>query len=625
MEVVAKAATEEINRRVADSCAVIRLELSRSQRDIDSLKRKCQVMENELRKVRGRGRRKVFICSSSEKLPFQSVCARETGVNACRVEQPVPPTREEPEASTQHVHQTIQILEDRSAAATVIKEEGSENDSWRRREGQFPYEHHGNKPLTPAQEISEESNQFTEDIERQRAHLTHTCSPSTSNEERPGSLRLQVKAEKEEDEEKEVAEVILVEESEQRKEETNRLQFAYNDTSNEAERTESFTSTQFPCDLPVFSQPVETAIEQSGNEAKTIQNDQIELYGVAQVSSVHEQPQPAWCRDRAHEADHIVQRQRHEGSSTHQEHRALSRPGNAGGRASMISQPGSNIPHQTFLGRGRGGLRRFRAHRLASVMAVLAQSAVAEISKVYDDGLLLLRLEVCRKDSEIQTLKGKLETVENELRLLKESQSSASRGVTASLTPDPCARTPDLTEITDETEQHLSWKYHPVADACNEKEKEHPGEINHKSTTERNSQDILTKETSHTPTEPEQSPEDLNQAASRTEFQEETEQAIRTLDENSVECVVIEDSETQPWSCLENGVEHAEEPDCSVVTEQDGHLLISSVWSVGSSTSSPVGDATTANRFDVDEARQQRMPQQTRSEEGPTDLNPSRQ
>lgn len=58
MEVLAKAATEEINRRVADSCAMIRLELSRSQRDIDSLKRKCQVMENELRKVRGRGRRK---------------------------------------------------------------------------------------------------------------------------------------------------------------------------------------------------------------------------------------------------------------------------------------------------------------------------------------------------------------------------------------------------------------------------------------------------------------------------------------------------------------------------------------------------------------------------------------
>lgn len=60
--------------------------------------------------------------------------------------------------------------------------------------------------------------------------------------------------------------------------------------------------------------------------------------------------------------------------------------------------------------------------RLASVMAVVAQSAVAEISKLYDDGLLVLRLEVCRKDSEIEALKIKLQTVENELRLLKDCQ-----------------------------------------------------------------------------------------------------------------------------------------------------------------------------------------------------------
>lgn len=58
MEILAKAAVAEINRRVDDSCAVIRLELSRNQRDIDTLKRKCQVMENELRKARARGRRK---------------------------------------------------------------------------------------------------------------------------------------------------------------------------------------------------------------------------------------------------------------------------------------------------------------------------------------------------------------------------------------------------------------------------------------------------------------------------------------------------------------------------------------------------------------------------------------
>lgn len=73
--------------------------------------------------------------------------------------------------------------------------------------------------------------------------------------------------------------------------------------------------------------------------------------------------------------------------------------------------------------------------RVASVMAVVAQSAVAEISKLYDDGLLVLRLEVCRKDSEIEALKIKLETVENELRLLKESQGSG----TPRLLPAPCA------------------------------------------------------------------------------------------------------------------------------------------------------------------------------------------
>lgn len=73
--------------------------------------------------------------------------------------------------------------------------------------------------------------------------------------------------------------------------------------------------------------------------------------------------------------------------------------------------------------------------KLASVMALMAQSAVAEISKLYDDGLLVLRLEVCRKDSEIEALKIKLETVEKELRLLKESEPSES----PELLPAPCA------------------------------------------------------------------------------------------------------------------------------------------------------------------------------------------
>lgn len=58
MEILAKAAVAEINRRVNDSCAVIRLEMRRSQRDIDALKRKYHVMDNELRRTRGRARKK---------------------------------------------------------------------------------------------------------------------------------------------------------------------------------------------------------------------------------------------------------------------------------------------------------------------------------------------------------------------------------------------------------------------------------------------------------------------------------------------------------------------------------------------------------------------------------------
>ncbi|XP_035655484.1 zinc finger protein 572-like isoform X4 [Oncorhynchus keta] len=67
MEVLAKAAVAEINKRVDDSCAVIRLEMTQSQRDIDVLKRKCQIMESELKKTR---RRKGFYPMASERSPY---------------------------------------------------------------------------------------------------------------------------------------------------------------------------------------------------------------------------------------------------------------------------------------------------------------------------------------------------------------------------------------------------------------------------------------------------------------------------------------------------------------------------------------------------------------------------
>ncbi|KAI5616517.1 zinc finger protein 805 isoform X4 [Silurus asotus] len=266
--------------------------------------------------------------------------------------------------------------------------------------------------------------------------------------------------------------------------------------------------------------------------------------------------------------------------------------------------------------------------RLASVMAVLAQSAVAEVSKLYDDGLLVLRLEVCRKDSEIEALKRKLETLENELRLVKESQRSETPNLPLnlppSLPPAPCSHRQDLVERAAQTNERLSWKRQPAPDAFDRKEND-PAEEMH-------SQEILRKESNPSLTEPQASMEDLNQPQLceeefGPEFEEKTEQEKRevTVDESNVECVVIEDRETQPWSSIENGEEHAEEPECSIVTEQDGHLLISSVWSVGG-TSIPVGDVTMIDRVSVEEVRQQRMQQeQSRSEDGLTDLNPLRQ
>nr|XP_046176685.1 zinc finger protein 263-like isoform X2 [Oncorhynchus gorbuscha] len=70
MEVLAKAAVAEINQRVDDSCAVIRLEMTQSQRDIDVLKRKCQMMESELKKTHGRVRRKGFYPMASERSSY---------------------------------------------------------------------------------------------------------------------------------------------------------------------------------------------------------------------------------------------------------------------------------------------------------------------------------------------------------------------------------------------------------------------------------------------------------------------------------------------------------------------------------------------------------------------------
>lgn len=53
--------------------------------------------------------------------------------------------------------------------------------------------------------------------------------------------------------------------------------------------------------------------------------------------------------------------------------------------------------------------------QVAAIMDVLAKAAVAEITKLVEDGTVVLRLEMCRRDSEIQELKRSLNVMEVEL------------------------------------------------------------------------------------------------------------------------------------------------------------------------------------------------------------------
>ncbi|TRY94113.1 hypothetical protein DNTS_031627 [Danionella cerebrum] len=74
MELVACAAAAEIQRRVEESCAGLKLELGRSRKDIDALKRKCLMMDCELKRARGaaRGRRRggpMLLCSGASRAP----------------------------------------------------------------------------------------------------------------------------------------------------------------------------------------------------------------------------------------------------------------------------------------------------------------------------------------------------------------------------------------------------------------------------------------------------------------------------------------------------------------------------------------------------------------------------
>ncbi|KAM8728388.1 uncharacterized protein AB9X84_001698 [Acanthopagrus schlegelii] len=119
MEVLAKAAVAEINRRVDDSCAVLRLEVSQSRRDIDLLQRKCEAMEAELRRSRMRARRKMFYPPAAERFsPLVKIVLNRDRQN----------TDWDGQMDAEAQNQPQQCADE--AEHTLIKEERAEDDVW---------------------------------------------------------------------------------------------------------------------------------------------------------------------------------------------------------------------------------------------------------------------------------------------------------------------------------------------------------------------------------------------------------------------------------------------------------------------------------------------------------------
>lgn len=54
--------------------------------------------------------------------------------------------------------------------------------------------------------------------------------------------------------------------------------------------------------------------------------------------------------------------------------------------------------------------------QIASIIDVLAKAAVAEIAKVVEDGMVVLRLEMVQRESEIDKLKSSIDVLHSELR-----------------------------------------------------------------------------------------------------------------------------------------------------------------------------------------------------------------
>ncbi|KAK6302835.1 hypothetical protein J4Q44_G00271900 [Coregonus suidteri] len=177
MEVLAKAAVAEINKRVDDSCAVIRLEITQSQQDIDALKRKCQMMESELKKTRVRRKERssypVNIVLNKQRSSSQW---RDAEMAVGEDSQPQP-TDVEQRTETEHI---------------LIKDEETAEDVWKtdpQEELMITGEESGSKPGQPP---SFEQRHCDEDFITQSnispEDSVEHC-PNSDGPEEPGTLR----------------------------------------------------------------------------------------------------------------------------------------------------------------------------------------------------------------------------------------------------------------------------------------------------------------------------------------------------------------------------------------------------------------------------------------------------
>lgn len=64
--------------------------------------------------------------------------------------------------------------------------------------------------------------------------------------------------------------------------------------------------------------------------------------------------------------------------------------------------------------------------QVAAIMDVLAKAAVAEITKLVEDGSLVLRLELSRREDENQELRASLKLIEAELKKAQEAAASTA-------------------------------------------------------------------------------------------------------------------------------------------------------------------------------------------------------